>query len=200
MAQDDQDLRAVAADRHREVPSGRRHLALSTAGARNRAPGSPRLPLMRTQPWKQRETDERASAHNWVVLNVSQWSIEPDSSPRRNQRTRCADEPWVNESGPRGLRSASAGGRRRWRRRRSAPRRRRRDRALIARDRRGSPIRRRNNPPAVRRRTESVVQSARVRRPAASLRTCLRDIRAGSARGARPRARSRTLRRNRRAP
>lgn len=36
---------------------------------------------------------------SWFVRNVSQLCIEPERSPVLNQRMRCAEEPWVKESG-----------------------------------------------------------------------------------------------------
>lgn len=45
-------------------------------------------------------------AHRELVENVSQSFGRPESMPRLNQRTRCCDDPWVNDSGttpPRGL-------------------------------------------------------------------------------------------------
>src|SRR5262249_14643489 len=41
----------------------------------------------------------RPRAYRRFVLSVSQASIRPPSKPRLNQRARCSDVPWVNESG-----------------------------------------------------------------------------------------------------
>src|SRR5215470_17610943 len=43
--------------------------------------------------------EPRPPAHGRAVSKVLHWFTSPDSSPARNQRTRCADEPWVKDSG-----------------------------------------------------------------------------------------------------
>lgn len=43
--------------------------------------------------------DAPSAAYNACAVNVSQWAMSPESKPALNQRIRCAEVPWVNESG-----------------------------------------------------------------------------------------------------
>ena len=133
-----------------------------------------------------------------AALTLSHCCSWPLSQPRVNQRTRCVEEPCVKDSGVTVPRACAAAGRRRSRLRRSGLPRYRRPRGSAACGPHGAPRCRRDNRPAA-----PAAPRGRCPPPGSPFsapRALPGRSPTGSARGGRPRARSRRPGRSHRAP
>jgi hypothetical protein len=95
----------------RDAPAGRDR-SVQGLGRGTLHPRMARLLMVASRPYLRRYRKR-------VAAVMSQWvgpgRRSPESSPARNQRTRCPEEPWVKDSGETWPRDCAGCGRRRWR-------------------------------------------------------------------------------------